>query len=215
MSRFFINRPIVAIVISVLTVIVGAITIVTLPVSLFPSIAPPEVQVQTTYVGADAQTVEQSVALQNQEPYAKLKFAFRYRKEYVQGCSCKAAEYVSPECDKKADAAAGGTSASQRQAAAASSWPSSTGGSGVGTAAPPPPVQSEQLPDAQLAPASPSDAGASNAGGWQTKMLNDGWTAVTRDKSLSAQFEHTLAVTETGYEIFTLSPKGWHKPPYE
>jgi HAE1 family hydrophobic/amphiphilic exporter-1 len=61
-SRFFINRPIVAIVISVLTVIVGAITIVTLPVSQFPSIAPPEVQVQTTYVGADAQTVEQSVA---------------------------------------------------------------------------------------------------------------------------------------------------------
>ena len=62
MSKFFINRPIVAIVISSLTVIVGAITIVTLPVSLFPAIAPPEVQVQTTYVGADAQTVEQSVA---------------------------------------------------------------------------------------------------------------------------------------------------------
>src|SRR4029453_14841463 len=61
-SRFFINRPIVAIVISVLTVIIGAITIVQLPVSLFPAIAPPEVQVQTTYVGADAQTVEQSVA---------------------------------------------------------------------------------------------------------------------------------------------------------
>src|SRR6476619_3835670 len=62
LSKFFINRPIVAIVISLLTVIVGAITIVTLPVSQFPSIAPPEVQVQTTYVGADAQTVEQSVA---------------------------------------------------------------------------------------------------------------------------------------------------------
>ncbi len=61
-SRFFINRPIVAIVISILTVIVGAITIVSLPVSQFPAIAPPEVQVQTTYVGADAQTVEQSVA---------------------------------------------------------------------------------------------------------------------------------------------------------
>jgi HAE1 family hydrophobic/amphiphilic exporter-1 len=61
-SKFFINRPIVAIVISIVTVIVGAITIATLPVSLFPSIAPPEVQVQTTYVGADAQTVEQSVA---------------------------------------------------------------------------------------------------------------------------------------------------------
>jgi multidrug efflux pump len=62
MSKFFISRPIVAIVISMLTVIVGAITIVNLPVSQFPAIAPPEVQVQTTYIGADAQTVEQSVA---------------------------------------------------------------------------------------------------------------------------------------------------------
>ena len=62
MSRFFINRPIVAMVIAILTVIAGAITIVTLPVSQFPAIAPPEVQVQTTFVGADAQTVEESVA---------------------------------------------------------------------------------------------------------------------------------------------------------
>jgi hydrophobe/amphiphile efflux-1 (HAE1) family protein len=61
-SKFFINRPIVAIVISILTVIVGAITVVSLPVSQFPAIAPPEVQVSTTYVGADAQTVEASVA---------------------------------------------------------------------------------------------------------------------------------------------------------
>jgi methionyl aminopeptidase len=53
-----------------------------------------------------------------------------------------------------------------------------------------------------------------NAGRYETKILSDGWTAVTRDKSLSAQFEHTLSVTETGYEIFTLSPKGLHKPPY-
>lgn len=53
-----------------------------------------------------------------------------------------------------------------------------------------------------------------NAGGWQTKVLNDGWTAVTRDKSLSAQFEHSLAVTDTGFEIFTHSPKGYTKPPY-
>ncbi len=43
-----------------------------------------------------------------------------------------------------------------------------------------------------------------NAGKYQTKVLADGWTAVTRDKSLSAQYEHTLVVTETGYEIFTL-----------
>lgn len=53
-----------------------------------------------------------------------------------------------------------------------------------------------------------------NAGHYATKVLSDGWTAVTRDRSLSAQFEHTLAVTENGYEIFTLSPKGYTKPPY-
>jgi HAE1 family hydrophobic/amphiphilic exporter-1 len=62
MSRFFINRPIVAMVIAILTVIVGAVAIVSLPVAQFPQIAPPEVQVLATYVGADAQTIEQSVA---------------------------------------------------------------------------------------------------------------------------------------------------------
>src|SRR5437588_2879628 len=62
MSKFFINRPIVAMVISILMVIVGAITIASLPVSQFPSIAPPEVMIQANYVGADSQTVEQSVA---------------------------------------------------------------------------------------------------------------------------------------------------------
>lgn len=54
-----------------------------------------------------------------------------------------------------------------------------------------------------------------NAGTWETHVLDDGWTAITRDRSLSAQFEHTLAVTADGYEIFTLSPKGFSKPPYE
>jgi methionyl aminopeptidase len=53
-----------------------------------------------------------------------------------------------------------------------------------------------------------------NAGRHETKILQDGWTAVTKDKSLSAQFEHTIGVTETGYEIFTQSPKGLHRPPY-
>jgi len=53
-----------------------------------------------------------------------------------------------------------------------------------------------------------------NAGRFETKILEDGWTAVTRDKSLSAQFEHTIGVTETGVEIFTLSPKGYTFPPY-
>jgi len=54
-----------------------------------------------------------------------------------------------------------------------------------------------------------------NAGRWDVKILSDGWTAVTKDKSLSAQFEHTVAVTADGYEIFTLSPAGYTKPPYE
>ena len=54
-----------------------------------------------------------------------------------------------------------------------------------------------------------------NAGKPHSKILGDGWTAVTRDKSLSMQFEHTLAVTEDGYEVFTKSPKGWYSPPYE
>jgi methionyl aminopeptidase len=53
-----------------------------------------------------------------------------------------------------------------------------------------------------------------NLGGYGVKVLGDGWTAVTRDRSLSAQFEHSVGVTEDGVEIFTLSPKGFHKPPY-
>ncbi|MBX6322488.1 MAG: type I methionyl aminopeptidase [Rhodospirillaceae bacterium] len=53
-----------------------------------------------------------------------------------------------------------------------------------------------------------------NAGGWQVKVLDDGWTAVTRDRSLSAQFEHTVGVTADGCEIFTVSPAGLHQPPY-
>jgi methionyl aminopeptidase len=46
------------------------------------------------------------------------------------------------------------------------------------------------------------------------KILADGWTAVTKDRSLSAQFEHTIGVTADGCEIFTLSPKGYTQPPY-
>ena len=52
-----------------------------------------------------------------------------------------------------------------------------------------------------------------NAGRPEVKVLDDGWTAVTRDRSLSAQFEHMIGVTETGCEIFTLSPAGLDKPP--
>lgn len=53
-----------------------------------------------------------------------------------------------------------------------------------------------------------------NAGRYETKILADGWTAVTKDRSLSAQFEHSIGVTADGCEIFTLSPAGLHCPPY-
>jgi len=53
-----------------------------------------------------------------------------------------------------------------------------------------------------------------NEGSYNTKMLNDGWTAVTKDKSLSAQFEHTVGVTENSFEIFTKSKKKYEQPPY-
>ncbi len=53
-----------------------------------------------------------------------------------------------------------------------------------------------------------------NAGRPEVKVLDDGWTAVTRDRSLSAQFEHMVGVTDKGCEVFTLSPAGLHKPPY-
>jgi methionyl aminopeptidase len=53
-----------------------------------------------------------------------------------------------------------------------------------------------------------------NIGRPDVKLLDDGWTAVTRDRSLSAQFEHSIGITETGCEIFTKSPKGLDKPPY-
>ena len=53
-----------------------------------------------------------------------------------------------------------------------------------------------------------------NAGKYDVKVLGDGWTAVTKDKSLSAQFEHTVGISENGYEIFTKSVRGYSKPPY-
>jgi methionyl aminopeptidase len=53
-----------------------------------------------------------------------------------------------------------------------------------------------------------------NEGVFETKTLSDGWTAVTKDKKLSAQFEHTIGVTNDGFEIFTLSKKGFNFPPY-
>src|SRR5437868_7915850 len=62
MSKFFINRPIVAMVVAILMVIVGVVAISSLPVAQFPNIVPPEIQLQASYVGADAQALEQSVA---------------------------------------------------------------------------------------------------------------------------------------------------------
>src|SRR5271165_349718 len=62
MSNFFINRPIVAMVISIVMVILGVVSMVSLPTAQFPNIAPPEIVVQATYPGADAKTLEQSVA---------------------------------------------------------------------------------------------------------------------------------------------------------
>ena len=53
-----------------------------------------------------------------------------------------------------------------------------------------------------------------NTGTWQVKILSDGWTAVTRDRGLSAQFEHSIGVTKDGVEIFTQSPQGLTMPPY-
>ena len=54
-----------------------------------------------------------------------------------------------------------------------------------------------------------------NLGRPHVKVLSDGWTAVTRDRSLSAQFEHTVGVTDKGVEVFTFSPKKLDKPPYK
>ena len=54
-----------------------------------------------------------------------------------------------------------------------------------------------------------------NEGEYFTKTLEDGWTAVTKDKKLSAQFEHTVGITNDGYEIFTLSKNGLDFPPYK
>src|SRR5438128_5458759 len=62
MSKFFINRPIVAMVIAILMVIVGTVTITSLPITQFPNIAPPEIWLQATYPGADAKTLEDAVA---------------------------------------------------------------------------------------------------------------------------------------------------------
>src|SRR5690242_18083543 len=62
MSKFFINRPIVAMVISIIMVIVGLVTLLGLPIAQFPKVVPPEIFIQASYVGADAQTIEQSVA---------------------------------------------------------------------------------------------------------------------------------------------------------
>src|SRR5882672_3040503 len=62
MSRFFVDRPIVAIVIAIITVVLGLVSMAGLPIAQYPSIIPPQIQIQTSYTGADAVTIEQSVA---------------------------------------------------------------------------------------------------------------------------------------------------------
>jgi methionine aminopeptidase len=80
--------------------------------------------------------------------------------------------------------------------------------------------RSVQKEEHRLSPTNPRSREAldgfarDNLGRPHVKVLSDGWTAVTRDRSLSAQFEHTVGVTETGVEVFTRSPKGFDRPPY-
>src|SRR6266404_6461800 len=62
MGRFFINRPVMAMVIAILTILVGAASVSRLPIAQYPNIVPPEIQIQTVFTGADAVTIEQSVA---------------------------------------------------------------------------------------------------------------------------------------------------------
>src|SRR5713226_7785170 len=73
MSRFFIGRPIVAIVIAILMVIVGAVALFGLPIAQYPNIVPPQIQVQSSYTGADAVTVEQSVATPIEQQMSSVK----------------------------------------------------------------------------------------------------------------------------------------------
>jgi hypothetical protein len=106
-------------------------------------------------------TVEQAVAMKDQEPYTKLKFAFRYRKEYVNGCSCKAADYTPADGDKRVEGALQTLQGQHRADAATSQQPMTTGAAAV---------QSETLPDAGGQPqAQPQTAPSIGAGGWQTE----------------------------------------------
>jgi hydrophobic/amphiphilic exporter-1 (mainly G- bacteria), HAE1 family len=84
MSKFFINRPIVAMVISIVMVLVGSLTVLSLPVAQFPNITPPEIQVLATYVGADAQTLEQAVATPIEQQHELHVFAKCHGEQYHQ-----------------------------------------------------------------------------------------------------------------------------------
>ena len=85
MSKFFINRPIVAMVISIVMVLVGSLTVLSLPVAQFPNITPPEIQVLATYVGADAETLEQAVATPLEQQMNGQTHARQRRLELVAG----------------------------------------------------------------------------------------------------------------------------------
>lgn len=108
-------------------------------------------------------TVEQAVAMKDQEPYTKLKFAYRYRKEYVNGCSCKTADYVPKDGDKKVEGALRSLQGQHQADAAVPQQPM--------TAAPTA-VQTETLPEAATQPQAQPQSTApapGAAGGWQTE----------------------------------------------
>src|SRR6202789_3518736 len=100
MCKFFINRPSVAIVISILMVIVGAITIATLPVAQFPNIAPPEIRLQANYPGANAQTLEQAVDVPIEQQVSGVD-----NMTYMYSLNATANQQTSVvvDCDRKTD----------------------------------------------------------------------------------------------------------------
>ena len=127
MSKFFINNPIVAMVISIITVIAGAVSILALPTALFPNIADPEIQVQATYPGADAVTVGQSVATPIEQQMAGVdNMNYMYSLNANSGQSTLTIDF-----DIKSDPNTDQILAQMRQGQAASQLPSAVNSYGV------------------------------------------------------------------------------------
>ncbi len=98
MSKFFINRPIVAIVIAIITTIVGAVAMIQLPIAQYPNIVPPEIQVRANYTGADAQTVEQSVAVPIEQQMSGVD-----QSNYIQSVNANGSIRMTVNFDVKTD----------------------------------------------------------------------------------------------------------------